>query len=314
MLQFHSLHLNIAYRSIAGELAICDGGSHKVHVLSPTMQIVHRIPYPYTSPTDLALALKTEHLLNKGGDKSNKHNNRSKHAPSNTHNTPHNKIENKDDTTPEKVRSKVAGFYSLTERELHTTGIDYLEYLNSSLASYVTMNEREMKGEPAPTRKKKKFGKSGRSMTSSSGSMLGSASGSIGSISGTIGASGSAKMINDAAGAVKSGVRNSITTTNTLYNANTNTNTTTSTLPDVTSTGMRIVKLGSLHTNAAFDNSSLALSASFGSSFSGGGVGLPVLGASKYFDFFMTVDFCVHCVSLPCFLRAYCNSLLSSFH
>jgi len=254
-----------------------------VHVLSPTMQIIHRIPFPYTSPSDLALSVKAEYLQKKSGNnRSSK--NQSKHTtPSHTTTVTTSNTHKTDETTPEKVRSKVAGFYSLTERELHTTGIDYLEYLNSSLASYVTMNEREIKGEPAPTRKKKKFGKSNRSMTSSSGSMLGSVSGSLGSISGTIGASGSAKMVNDAANAVKGAMRNSITTTNTLYNTNTNTttNTNTNTLPDVTSTGMRIVKLGSMHTNAGFDNSSLALSASFSSSFSGGGIGLPVLGASK---------------------------------
>lgn len=40
-----------------GELAICDGGSCKIHLLSPTMQFIQRISLPYVSPNDLPIAI-----------------------------------------------------------------------------------------------------------------------------------------------------------------------------------------------------------------------------------------------------------------
>ena len=42
-------------REHTGELAICDGGSCKIHLLSPTMQPIQRISLPYVSPNDLPI-------------------------------------------------------------------------------------------------------------------------------------------------------------------------------------------------------------------------------------------------------------------
>ena len=107
----------------AGELAVCDAGTNKVFVLSPLMDVVQCIAIPYCSLADYQLLVDSSAVTGAGAQKRGKSAGKGRMEPGGT-----------------------AG----STGKAQGSGGDYLEWLSSSLASTITLTDRELHPEKYP--------------------------------------------------------------------------------------------------------------------------------------------------------------------
>ena len=135
------LVLYYVFDCFAGELAICDSATNKIHLLSPYMDRIKTICVPYVSPTDLPPPNAESRISFSSRFK----------GLAGTTPTAASRVQLKKGIVSEEKEIKgeevglggpILGTEAAARAGIVPSGTDYLEYLSKSIASKITFTDR----------------------------------------------------------------------------------------------------------------------------------------------------------------------------